>query len=260
MPRELKLVIFDLDDTLIDTSRVFFDARSRFEDLMTKRGPKLIEIRRIYNEIEKRNLELYGYSSERTLVTMRETYERLAMKHGWTIRSSDLRLIFSAGSKTLFSCPKPLEQAEHAVSWCAARLRVGLLTRGAYSLQRAKINCLGISNHLDFVRIVPRKTTQVFCEVADELKFKPDECLSVGDSMRFDIIPALEAGMMAAHVHYPEPKVQWNHDKAGPAAAPFFKLKGVAEIPALVERLLTKPIPARAKVFKSAGGRRVRLA
>ena len=209
-----QLLIFDLDDTLIDTSAIFYAARESFVAFMSEKGAAEKQTRKVLAQVEDQNLARFGYVSERSIVSMRETYELLAQKGKLSPSSNDLRRIATIGGKGLYAMPRLLPYAKRLLAWCESRFRLAVITRGSTALQYAKLSTLGNQHRFAMVRVVNLKTPDVFSEVAKALRVRADRCVSIGDSMRFDILTALEARMHAIHVVYPNPTIQWEHDKA----------------------------------------------
>lgn len=213
-PAPPEVLIFDLDDTLVDTSAIFYTARESFVAFMREKKASESLTREVLSNTEDRNLARFGYVSERSMVSMRETYECLAERGKLVPSSADLRRIASIGGKGLYTMPKPFPYAKRLLAWCATRFRLAMVTRGSVSLQHAKLSFLGLHARFEIVRVVNLKTAAVFSEVADALHVRPEVCVSIGDSMRFDILTALQVRMRAIHVIYPRPAIQWEHDKA----------------------------------------------
>jgi putative hydrolase of the HAD superfamily len=213
MPGSIKLLIFDLDDTLIDTSGLFFDIKVRFFLRLQLRGFKASDIVRTYDEIDTRNISLYGYVSERSIVSMRETMESLYWKAGRHFKRGDLEALVRIGSPCLSKAPPLFPGAKRLLAWCHGNYRLALLTRGSLSLQSVKVASHRLARYFEVVRVVSAKDQQVFEDLLRLFKCKPASAVSIGDSPRFDILPALDLGMNAIYAKYPWPDRQWKHDK-----------------------------------------------
>lgn len=216
-----QVIVFDLDDTLVDTSRIFFDARESFIALVKQEGYAESTARDLFNHIDHRNLHRLGYVSERNLISMRETYETLVHQTGNRISQrfvpKTLQQIARIGSRCLYVLPRPLPCAKWLVGWCAKRFRLALLTRGSDALQNAKLDQLNLRHFFEKISIVDRKTPDSFGQLLKSLKCKPQNAVSIGDSPRYDIHTALSTGMQAILVRYPHEKIQWHleHEEAG---------------------------------------------
>jgi putative hydrolase of the HAD superfamily len=239
MKRPLEVVVFDLDDTLIDTSIVFVRAREEFVAMMGQAGYAKRAALRQLDDAEWHNLHHFGYVSERNLVSMREAYEALVEKDGNLFSADVLRQISSIAGRCLYKLPRPLPYARTLLSWCARKYRLALLTRGSEALQYAKIDKLGVRDLFHTIHVVKLKTPDSFRGVLRSMKCHPQNAVSVGDSPRFDILNALRAGMSAIHVQYPFRKLQWNLDHENTPALHgkrFRTAKNLREVKTMLQR------------------------
>lgn len=86
-----------------------------------------------------------------------------------------------------------------------------------------------MGGYFERVEIVSEKQVGTYAEICARHGLDASAGLMVGNSMRSDILPALEAGMQAAHLEH---GTQWAHEQA---AAPegrrgFAVLGGIAEL------------------------------
>jgi putative hydrolase of the HAD superfamily len=207
-------IVFDLDDTLIDTSRVFYSIRERFIELLQKLSFSRDAVLQTFDRIDENNIKRFGYISERMLVSMRETYEELTLGTGASFSAAALRAISRSQSGAQYIVPRPMPWSRSLLRWCSRKYTLALVTRGSEALQNAKIERLGIRHFFKVIRIVSRKDVKTFLDTLAMLKCDPHLCTSVGDSVLHDIVPAIDAGMKAIHVRYPMPFVHWQHDSA----------------------------------------------
>ncbi len=207
-------IVFDLDDTLIDTSRVFYSIREKFIELLQELSFSRAVVLQTFDRIDEININRFGYISERMLVSMRETYEELTLGTGASFSAATLRAISKGLSGAQYIVPRPMPWSRSLLRWCSRRYALALVTRGSEALQNAKIERLGIRQFFKVIRIVSRKDVKTFVDTLALLGCDPYLCTSVGDSVSHDIVPAIEAGMKAIHVGYPMPSVHWQHDSA----------------------------------------------
>lgn len=244
------LLIFDLDDTLVDTSHIFYEVRRNFVAMMARKGFPESEVTFVFNEVDRKNLDSFGYVSERNLVTLRETYELLMANRIDDFSHSDLKQIASIGSDCLYKLPVEMPFARELVGWCHEKFRMILVTRGSIALQYAKINKLGVRPLFEQIRVLKAKDAEAFLDVARMADCNPENCISIGDSMRFDILPAFEIGMHAIHVQYPNEQMQWEHDKA-PAVTNeqrIFRARNLREVLELLKNLIAPSVPSLASL------------
>jgi putative hydrolase of the HAD superfamily len=208
-----KLLVFDLDDTLLDTSALFFQIKRDFFEHLRQAGFDEQQIQKEYERIDDANIARLGYISERTIVSLRETMELLYQTRKKNFSQADLQALAAVGSQALFAIPGLMPYSVSVLSWCKQHFRLALLTRGSVSYQQVKLNSSGLSSFFEYTNVVPLKNAAAFEHLLEAVNIAPAEAVSIGDSARYDILPALSVGMKAIHVKYPRPEIQWNHDK-----------------------------------------------
>jgi putative hydrolase of the HAD superfamily len=121
------------------------------------------------------------------------------------------------------------------VARLAGRYRLVLITKGDLMDQERKLAASGLGDHFVAVEIVSEKTIQTYERVFERHGTGPSEAAMAGNSLRSDILPALAAGALAAHIPYP---LTWTHEDAEPPIhdARFGQLASIAELPAWLER------------------------
>lgn len=239
-------IVFDLDDTLIDTSRVFFEARESFVAAMVGCGYAERAVRHTFEVTDERNLARLGYVSERNLVTMRESYEALLPTQSHSFSAVILQRIAHIGVKCLYKLPRPLPYSRKLLTWCSRRYRLALLTRGSEALQNAKIEKMGVRHLFEKISVVERKDSRSFEHIVDFLKCRPEQCVSVGDSLRFDVLAAIEIGMSAIHAQYPFANLQWKHDGAAASEVhgkSLWRATSLHDVQAILERISAPASP-----------------
>ncbi len=79
---KIKTIIFDLDDTLVKTSKLYDQAREEFSLQMGKLGFKEEEVLIKLDEIDIKNINQYGFIKERYPYSLGKTYEYFSQKKG----------------------------------------------------------------------------------------------------------------------------------------------------------------------------------
>jgi putative hydrolase of the HAD superfamily len=110
------------------------------------------------------------------------------------------------------------------------------VTKGDLLHQEQKLAASGLGDLFVAVEIVSEKTASTYSAVFDRHGSGPARSVMCGNSMRSDILPALEAGAYAAHVPYP---MTWAHEHADPPVGHprFAELAAIGELPAWVAGL-----------------------
>jgi len=84
---------------------------------------------------------------------------------------------------------------------------------------------------------VAEKNAETYARVLRQLQVRPEQFLMVGNSLKSDILPALDLGASAVLVPY---RLLWQGEEVAPAPVPtgrFSQLATLRELPALVDRL-----------------------
>jgi FMN phosphatase YigB (HAD superfamily) len=204
-----KVLVFDLDDTLIDNvhdyAKPILDSAWLIIRALGSRAPHVSQIIALEQEIDLRrrsetNPETgkpYGYSMERFPSSLVRTYEEICEKSGIPVDLSVSREIHAVGMQA-FDIEQYKRNIKPMAMWAVGELSHRgfipmLLSAGD---KRVQSNKLAAIKAADFfwggIHVVDRKTPDVF----RDLSRKRDgyQFWSVGNNYESDIVPALEAG------------------------------------------------------------------
>jgi putative hydrolase of the HAD superfamily len=222
----------DADDTLWHNETIFRLTHDRFAALMADAGEPEVLLARLA-EVEGRNLRLYGYGVKGFTLSMIETAMELT---GGEAPARVVREILAAGREMLAHPVEPLPGVEAALSALSERYRLVLITKGDLLHQEQKLAASGLGDLFAAVEIVSEKDASTYSRVFDRHGTGAAMAAMCGNSLRSDILPALEAGAYAAHVPYP---ITWAHEMADtPQGHPrFAELATIAELPGWVDGL-----------------------
>ncbi len=222
----------DADDTLWHNETIFRLTQDRFRSLMADvaEGP-VLEAR--LAEVEKRNLALYGYGVKGFTLSMIETAMEL------TGNEPPGRLIaelLAAGREMLAHPVEPLPGVDAALAALSTDYRLVLITKGDLLHQEQKLAASGLGDLFAAVEIVSEKDASTYERVFARHGSGAARSAMCGNSLRSDVLPALEAGGYAAHVPYP---LTWAHEFAeAPLGHPrFAELASIADLPGWVQSL-----------------------
>lgn len=220
----------DADDTLWHNETIFRLTHVRFAELLAEAAdPDMIEAR--LAEVERRNLRLYGYGVKGFTLSMIETAMELT---DGRVHPAVIRDILAAGRDMLAHPVEPLSGVEAALATLSERYRLVLITKGDLLDQERKLAASGLGDLFAAVEIVSEKTPDTYTRVFARHGSGAGEAAMIGNSMRSDVLPALEAGAWAAHVPY---VVTWAHELAdAPEGHPrYAALQTLADAPAWLE-------------------------
>ena len=222
----------DADDTLWHNETIFRLTQERFRVLMADvaDGP-VLEAR--LAEVEKRNLALYGYGVKGFTLSMIETAMELTQNEPPGRLIAEL---LAAGREMLTHPVEPLPGVETALTELSEDYRLVLITKGDLLHQEQKLAASGLGDLFAAVEIVSEKDALTYERVFARHGSGAARSAMCGNSMRSDILPALEAGGYAAYVPYP---VTWAHELAEtPDGHPrFAELAAISDLPGWVRSL-----------------------
>ena len=226
----IDLICLDADDTLWHNETFFRRTFGAFADLLAPFAPAE-EIQRLLEETEHRNLPSYGYGAKGFILSMLEAASDLA---GDDLPAATVRQILALGREMLAHPVEMLPGVEEALPALAALGRLVLVTKGDLHHQEAKLAASGLGDHFSGVEIVSDKCAQTYRRIFARYGAEPEACVMAGNSMRSDILPALEAGAWAAFIPY---ELVWSHEAAdAPEGHPRYKeLTTLAELARWIE-------------------------
>lgn len=202
----IDLICIDADDTLWHNMRFFHQTQDALVRMLEPFADAGIA-RSSLEDCEIRNLKLYGYGAKAFTLSMIETALELG---GDDVPASVIRDILEAG-RALHAHPVELfDGTEETLTALAERARLVLVTKGDLFHQEAKMAASGLGELFTGIEIVSDKRPATFAGIFHRYGAEPGRALMAGDSMRSDILPALEAGAWAAYI--PQP-LGWSHEQ-----------------------------------------------
>ncbi|MEM1315809.1 MAG: HAD family hydrolase [Pseudomonadota bacterium] len=230
------LLGFDADDTLWHNESVFRITEDRFAALLADHAaPETIAARLL--ETERRNLRRYGYGIKGFTLSMIETAMEIT---DGDCPAEVTRAILGFGHEMLEHPVECLPGVEAVLRALAPAHRMVLITKGDLFDQERKLAQSGLGELFDGVEIVSEKTAEtyatLFARHGAPVGAAAEAALMTGNSLRSDVLPALEAGAWAAHVPY---EITWAHEAAeAPRGHPrFAALATLNDLPALIRRI-----------------------
>jgi putative hydrolase of the HAD superfamily len=217
----------DADDTLWHNETLFRLTQARFAELMADyAAPEALAGR--LATVEKRNLQLYGYGVKGFTLSMIETAMEICEGEA---PAAVIREILAAGREMLTEPVEPLPGVEDTLAILSHRYRLVLITKGDLLHQEQKLAASGLGDLFAAVEIVSEKDASTYERVFARHGSGAGQAAMCGNSMRSDILPALEAGAWAAHVPYP---LTWAHEMADAPVGHvrFGELASIRDLPA----------------------------
>ncbi|RUU14639.1 HAD family hydrolase [Mesorhizobium sp. USDA-HM6] len=228
----LTTIGFDADDTLWQNEQFFRMTEQRFVAMLAEHG-EASQVSANLLEAAKRNLGMYGFGIKSFTLSMIET--AIEVTDG-RVPASTIAEILAAGRDMLSHPIEPLPHAHETVERLAGAYRLVLITKGDLLDQERKLAQSGMGDLFDAVEIVSDKTAATYARIFSRHGDGPQNSMMVGNSLKSDVVPAIEAGGWGIHVPH---ELTWAVEHAeAPVAAPRFRqIADLGELPTLVEAI-----------------------
>jgi putative hydrolase of the HAD superfamily len=236
MTRSITTIGFDADDTLWHNETFFQLTQTRFAALLADyTDPATLHDRLV--AAERRNLGHYGYGVKGFVLSMIETAIEVTDAR---VPASVIARIVAAGREMLEHPVDLLPHARAAVEALAQTHRVIIITKGDLLDQERKVAQSGLGDLFHAVEIVSHKTPDVYAQIFARHGDGAACALMVGNSLKSDVLPMLDAGGHAVHVPH---ALTWALEVADPPQghARFHAIADLGQLPDLVYKLTNHP-------------------
>ncbi len=228
----LTTIGFDADDTLWHNERVFRLTEQRFAALLGDHAPAEDVSRRLL-EAERRNLRLYGYGIKGFTLSMIETALEVT---GGKVPAAAIREILDAGRDMMSHPVEVFPQVRETLEALRQAYRIILITKGDLFDQERKLAASGLAELFHAVEIVSDKDAAIYRRLFARHGDGAERAMMVGNSVKSDIVPAIDAGGWGVHVPY---HITWalEHAEAPLDHPRFRRVTHVAEIARLLAEI-----------------------
>ena len=229
---ELSTIGFDADDTLWHHEKYFVDSKRRFLELMAP-YVDVLDVEERLHDTEIANVALYGFGVKSFTLSMIEA--ALAADDGG-LPSPIISDILQIGREMLVHPVDPYPGVHETLEALKPTHKLLVVTRGDLIDQERKLAASGLLGYFAEIEIVSDKTRLVYDRIFTRHGDGPRRAMMIGNSMRADVVPAIEAGAWGIHV--PSEHV-WSMDlEADPVqASRFRRFTSLAEILPLIAEI-----------------------
>lgn len=229
--KTIDVIAFDADDTLWHNESLFTLTQAKFKQLLAAyHSDEWIETK--LNETERRNIEHFGYGIKGFTLSMIETAIELTEGR---ISGAEIQEIIGYARAMLEAPVELLDGVGQTISRLASEYQLMLITKGDLFDQESKIARSGLGDYFSRVEIVSEKNASVYRAIIARHRFDPQRFLMVGNSIKSDILPAIEAGARAVYVPY---HLTWVHERVTDYdRASFSEIAHIGLLPELLEEL-----------------------
>lgn len=232
MPHSLTTIGFDADDTLWENEHFYKLTEARFADMLAGHADPAAIAGGLL-AAERRNLQHYGFGIKGFTLSMIETAVELTRG---AVPASVIGEILAIGREMLGHPVHTLPHVRATLERLAGRYRLLLVTKGDLFDQERKLAQSGLGELFDAVEIVSDKTTATYQRIFTRHGDGPARAMMVGNSLKSDVVPAIEAGAWGIYVPH---ALGWALEHADePVGAPRFRrLAHLGELDALLGEL-----------------------
>lgn len=207
MTTAITTIAFDADDTLWHNEQLFRFTERQFADLLRDYADRDVLEKRLLN-IEKKNLKLYGFGIKGFTLSMIET--AIEVTEG-RVPASIIKTILDSGRAMMVSPVVTLPGVHETLQALSHDYKLILVTKGDLFDQERKLAESGLGDFFTAVEVVTDKTQKTYETVFCRHGNGAGQSLMVGNSLRSDIIPALNAGAWGVYIPY---EITWVLEEA----------------------------------------------
>lgn len=232
MARKPITIAFDADDTLWQNEQFFRLTQDRFSTLLADYCEKEQLHERLI-AAERRNLGHYGFGVKGFVLSMIET--AIDVSDG-QVQANVIRELIESGQDMLQHPIHLMPHAQETVAALAGAFQLLLITKGDLLDQERKLAQSGLGDYFDGVEIVSHKTPAIYAEIFTRHGGGVERAMMVGNSMRSDVIAAIEAGSWGVYVPH---ELIWDLEQAAPPQnqPKFRELMHLGDLPELLDGL-----------------------
>lgn len=242
-------ILFNLDDTLAHCNKYFGQVIEEFADHMIKWFDSFTreEIKQKQLEIDLKSVDQHGLTSQRFPESFVHTYEHYCDLMGKKKNNADIEFLRALGFKVFQIPVEPLPYMNETLKQLKeAGHELYLHTGGDEPNQRRKIAQLELATYFEHrIFISEHKDTTALSDILKTIDADPNITWMVGNSLRTDIVPALE---MNIHAIYIPAETEWKYNVVEVNVEPkgaFLTLNSLSEVPDAIHQYIMREDPSQ---------------
>jgi putative hydrolase of the HAD superfamily len=207
----IETIAFDADDTLWHNEDGFHSVEQQFAAMVRPHVADGTDVLAQLAQRERSNVTIFGYGVKSFTFSMIETANALTRGSIDAVGLASITdQIVELGRWLLTRDTVVFEDAAHVLERLSA-YRLVLITKGDQHHQLSKVDESGLAAHFDHIEVVSEKDVATYEGLAARHQYGLEEFLMIGNSVKSDILPVLDAGGTAAHIPY---HYTWNLELA----------------------------------------------
>ncbi|GIQ75960.1 HAD family hydrolase [Bradyrhizobium sp. RD5-C2] len=186
-------VIFDADNTLWETERLYDEARRKLASQLARRGIDEATATEVQQAIDEELYKTHGYSAQR----FPESFDR-TLTYFFPDATDLERDTIRSIAERVFRDPAAVhDSVTEVVEQLRRHYRLGILTAGENWVQQSRLSQFAHLHHFQAVEVVDQKNAATFESFIEKHEVDRKNSWVVGDSLKSDILPAHEVGLNA---------------------------------------------------------------
>jgi len=202
----IKVIAFDVDDTLWVNETFFREAEKQFAAMLGEYAEEE-EVYRILYEVEMANMPLYGYGIKGFMLSLIETANLIS---GYRVKPKQIDAILQVGKDMLNKPVELLGGVEEVLQKLAGQYRLIVATKGDLLDQERKLHKSGLLKYFHHIEVMSDKNPTSYTSLVKHLDIEAHEFMMIGNSMKSDILPILDIGGWGIHVPF---HTTWHHEE-----------------------------------------------
>ncbi len=226
MRTKIKVVGFDADDTLWNNETFYHLAEQKFCVLLQQYAGEG-KVSELLFQTEMQNLPLYGFGAKGFTLSMIETALKISE---YRISVDEIDRIIALGKELIDYPIELLDGTLETLEKLNNDYRLVMVTKGDLLDQQRKLRKSGLEGYFHHIEIVSDKSSTDYLRLLSKMEVEPEAFLMVGNSLKSDILPALEIGCPAVYIPY---HLTWQHEKTeqSPDCHPnFYQIGHISEL------------------------------
>ena len=223
---KIKTIIFDLDDTLVKTSKLYNRARDEFSSLMQELGFNSEESLIKLDEVDISYIKEYGFVKERYPLSLSKTYEYFIKKNDKKIDLEVKKKIENIGWKVFRQVPELVDGVYRVLNFLSKKYFLILATLGDSQVQEEKVKLTGLKKYFSEIYVLKYKNVEEYKNILKEHNLNKKETWIVGNSVRSDLNPGLKLGINCILIPY----LSWKFEEEKPMSENYLQLNSLIEL------------------------------
>lgn len=202
-------IIFDLDDTLLETGDFYTRQLNHFADKAQshfKNGLTTQKVLETQQSIDAEAIEEMGMAAERFPESLARTWEFFCRQYETPVRDRHLQDCLDIGWAVYDEVPEPASGMKQTLNQLYDCSQLILYTMGDPDIQTEKIRHHDLAQWFAEIHVVPSKDDETLKPLVNPLP--PKQVAIVGDSLRGEVGPGVKMGCVPIHR---ETDDQWHY-------------------------------------------------